>query len=119
MNDADSKKLEGMAGYTPGPWAIIGEKDLLEDGMDDLMVVALQVGPDVEEDDIYIVNVGQSPVACINESGHSAINLANAKLIAAAPWLISKVKEQDREIAGLRRELREQKVRLTNYRLSG
>lgn len=81
-------------GHTPGPWAIIGEKDLLEDSINDLMIVAFQVGPDMEDDDIYIVNVGnEGAIACIEENEHSKVDLANARLIAAAPQFLAERKK--------------------------
>jgi hypothetical protein len=71
---------------TPGPYTLVGEKDYEENGIDDFMVLAAQVGPDSSADygdDIYICNVGSLSVKEIDEGTAAKQSLANGKFMAA------------------------------------
>jgi hypothetical protein len=78
-----------MSEFTSGPWVVVGLEDLAERGIDDLMIVAAQVGPDESGrlGELYIVNVGGREPTPIAVTDRTDINVANAKLIAAAPDL--------------------------------
>jgi len=71
--------------HTPGPWYVIGEDDYRNHSIDDFMVCA-QVGPDPGDGDLFITNIG--PQCQLVQSEYGEINLANARLIAAAPDLL-------------------------------
>ena len=78
------------AEHTPGPWRIYGLKDMTERGIDDLMVVASQIGPEDGDGSYgaFITNVGPTRGLVYGEPKLMAVNLANARLIAAAPDLL-------------------------------
>jgi len=71
--------------HTPGPWYVIGEDDYRNHSIDDFMVCA-QVGPDPGDADLFITNIG--PQCQPVQSEYGEVNLANARLIAAAPDLL-------------------------------
>lgn len=79
--------------HTPGPWHVWGEADLHENNIEDLVIVASQVGGDEQTDDnsLYICNIG-APLAPIAEHA-GGIGLANARLIAASPELYDALDE--------------------------
>lgn len=72
--------------HTPGPWYILGEDDYHSDRIDDFMICA-QVGPERHEKDLFITNIG-APIQLVH-SDYGEQNLANARLIAAAPDLLA------------------------------
>lgn len=75
-----------LASHTPGPWTIYGLKDLPQ--IDDLMIIAAQVGPDNTGEELYICNIGPD-IAPLGTTDATPQNIANASLIAAAPDLLA------------------------------
>lgn len=69
-----------MMPHTPGPWHVWGEDDWWESQTDDLVVVA-DVG------DMFVCNMGP-PVSPLEADTAKSPNLANARLIAAAPEML-------------------------------
>jgi hypothetical protein len=99
--------------HTPGPWGIVGEKDLPQH--DDLMIVAFQVAAPGESpaEDIYICNVGSdggrfgatSPALA---GDRWPVSLANARVLAAAPIMLEVLKTTALNIGSLRAAGRKQ-----------
>lgn len=92
------------AQHTPGPWQIVGEADLPD--VDDLMIVAFDIGPSSEGSDLFICNLGSnggefSVCAPVDAGDKWPVSLANARLIAAAPELLEAVKEALRDLVYL------------------
>ena len=84
------------AKHTPGPWQIGGEADLPD--VDDLMIVAFDIGPSSEGSDLFICNIGSNGgefgvCAPVDAGDKWPVSLANARLIAAAPELLAVLKE--------------------------
>lgn len=84
------------AEHTPGPWRIYGQADMLKRGIDDLVIVASSIGPGPGDDNggygPFITNVGGPSGLVYAEPRLMAVNLANARLIAAAPDLLAACK---------------------------